>query len=529
MIKHFVAFIIFTFYFINSPCGIYASNTKGAILTQSDVNLLIDKYLDKELLADKNKSGAISIGDRKYLLVVLSWKMGIPRSKLLEIRDDLAIKYSIKGELPSIKSDYSDKLVVEDITKNGIPEFIYYSYSGGTGQVVHEWQIINIPKKEIATASWTIDFSTYGNDKVELDSITESNEMYKEYILAQIAQKKKEKSEDYAEKNNKHELLVNYWMKNNGIECSKLDSPCKIKLLWIDFENESEILDWTKMVEFENESFKLISMFKEGVYLINKNKKKIALIYLPPWQYDTIKKIKFIKGNYLLERDGDYLILNLTDLMIKKSKTKLLHSDKGITVYNAFNKEIDNSSNKIATSCNGVISVITSKGHGSGFIINQEGYALTNYHVVKNAKNIYAIMQYNKKVPIKLVKVSINEDIVLLKLGGEGYSYIPLLTKDKVSLGEEIYAIGTPLTMGLSNSVTRGIISGIRKLDKLTIYQTDASINPGNSGGPLINKNGYAIGIVTFKLSISLGIEGIGFALSSDDIIKTLNLYENIQ
>jgi serine/threonine protein kinase len=305
----------------NLPDQKISSKHKARILSQSEVDSLVDKYLDKDLLADERKSGAIAIGNNKYLIVILSLKKGLPRSKLFEIRNDIAIDYNIKGTLPSINSNFWDKLMIEDVTGDGIPEFIYYSYSGGTGTITHSWQIIDIYKKEIASGDLTIDMNVYGNEKVSLNSLAERNNIYKEYILIQISQKKKDKSNIFGHpKANKHDLLVKFWMNNNGIECSKLKSPHKVKLLWIDFINESEILSWSKAVENENNKFKVIAMFKEGVYLIDKRDKKIALIYLPEDQYDRVNKIIMDNNHIFLERDGDYIDYNSNDSSLNKQK-----------------------------------------------------------------------------------------------------------------------------------------------------------------------------------------------------------------
>jgi hypothetical protein len=88
------------------------------------------------------------------------------------------------------------------------------------------------------------------------------------------------------------------------MDCSKLDTPCKLKLLWINFANEADILNWTRNAEVNNDKYKLISMSKEGVYLINKQYQQIALIYLPEDSLGQIKKIKMIGDKIMLYKDS---------------------------------------------------------------------------------------------------------------------------------------------------------------------------------------------------------------------------------
>lgn len=174
-----------------------------------------------------------------------------------------------------------------------------------------------------------------------------------------------------------------------------------------------------------------------------------------------------------------------------------------------------------------VISIKTESGHGSGFIINDEGYAVTNYHVLENSKKITAFLKGWKPINAELIKIDADKDLAIIKLAGEEYDYLPLGDNSGIKLGMDVYAAGAPISMGLSHSISKGIIGGIRKIKELdlTLLQTDASINPGNSGGPLLNEYGEAIGIVALKIAES-GVEGLGFAISIDDAKRFLNLAE---
>jgi serine protease Do len=152
-------------------------------------------------------------------------------------------------------------------------------------------------------------------------------------------------------------------------------------------------------------------------------------------------------------------------------------------------------------------------GLGSGFVINKDGYIVTNNHVVQKAKDITVILFNKEQYPAKVVGTDPNTDIALIKIEAkENLAVIPLGDSDKLRQGESVIAIGNPF--GLSETVTAGIVSAKGRVIGAGPYddfiQTDASINPGNSGGPLINYYGEVVGINTAIVSSG---QGIGFAV----------------
>jgi serine protease Do len=168
----------------------------------------------------------------------------------------------------------------------------------------------------------------------------------------------------------------------------------------------------------------------------------------------------------------------------------------------------------------GVVTIKTNAGQGTGFIITKGGYIVTNAHVLENAgyANIYTYD--NKKYSATLLGWNDILDIAVLKISG---SFYPLNFGDsnEVKIGEKVIAIGNPL--GLSFTATEGIISAIDRkgINGFNAYfQTDAALNPGSSGGPLINTQGKVIGINNFKMS---GAENLGFALESNHVVPTIN------
>ncbi|MGA2069994.1 MAG: trypsin-like peptidase domain-containing protein [Sedimentisphaerales bacterium] len=170
-----------------------------------------------------------------------------------------------------------------------------------------------------------------------------------------------------------------------------------------------------------------------------------------------------------------------------------------------------------------VVKVSSPAGMGSGFFINEQGYLITNYHVVEKETKIEVTVfkkakdGFNKKV-FKSVRIeAINPfiDLALLKvedLGDEQVKFVYLGDISEIMAGEQVFAIGNPL--GLERTVTNGVISTTNRAFEGLIYlQTDAAINPGNSGGPLFNLSGEVIGVTNMGY-IFFG--GLGFAIPVD-------------
>ncbi len=162
---------------------------------------------------------------------------------------------------------------------------------------------------------------------------------------------------------------------------------------------------------------------------------------------------------------------------------------------------------------------------GSGFIIDDQGYIVTNNHVVENADQITVLLQNEKEYVAEVIGSDSNTDLALLKINADMVlPHATLGNSDQMKVGQWVVAIGSPF--GLSHTVTAGIVSAKGRVIGSSLYddfiQTDASINPGNSGGPLINMNGEVIGI---NSAIVAGGSGIGFAIPinlAKGIIKQL-------
>ena len=169
---------------------------------------------------------------------------------------------------------------------------------------------------------------------------------------------------------------------------------------------------------------------------------------------------------------------------------------------------------------------------GTGFFISDNGYVLTNYHVVE-----YAAM-YNQPAKVithdgnryegLIVGYDAENDIAVLQVNATGLDYAPLGNSDSIRVGDAVYAVGNPLGE-LQFSMTTGSVSATDRListgdgaPAINMFQIDAAVNDGNSGGPVYNKNGQVIGVVTAKYS-KAGIEGLGFAIPINDAIAIAN------
>ena len=157
----------------------------------------------------------------------------------------------------------------------------------------------------------------------------------------------------------------------------------------------------------------------------------------------------------------------------------------------------------------------TQRGLGSGFVVNADGYVVTNNHVVDGATEIRVKLADGRELAGRVVGRDPRTDLALLKVEAHGLPTIPLGDSSALKVGEPVMAIGNPF--GLEQTVTTGIVSATGRVIGEGPYddfiQTDASINPGNSGGPLINARGQVIGINTAIVSRSGGSVGIGFAI----------------
>ena len=160
------------------------------------------------------------------------------------------------------------------------------------------------------------------------------------------------------------------------------------------------------------------------------------------------------------------------------------------------------------------------RGVGSGFILNADGYVMTNAHVVEGADEVIVTLDDKREFKARIIGADKRSDVALLKIEASGLPTVRIGDLSKLKVGEWVIAIGSPF--GLENTVTAGIVSAKSRDtgDLLPLIQTDVAINPGNSGGPLINMRGEVVGINSQIYSRSGGYQGISFAIPIDEATR---------
>ncbi len=185
-------------------------------------------------------------------------------------------------------------------------------------------------------------------------------------------------------------------------------------------------------------------------------------------------------------------------------------------------------SSQVTTNSYGQTSETASSG--TGFIISQDGYIVTNYHVVESATRVFVFLHDGTKHLAAYVGGDEPNDVAVLKIEAQGLQSARLGSSDDLIVGDQVVAIGNPLGE-LTSTLTVGYVSAKdRDINTsgalINMIQTDAAINPGNSGGPLFNMKGEVVGITTAKYSgttsSGASIEGIGFAIPIDDVAKKI-------
>ncbi len=223
------------------------------------------------------------------------------------------------------------------------------------------------------------------------------------------------------------------------------------------------------------------------------------------------QKNEAVSGNAQREEGAVY---NMPDITKEEKKGELLSLVE-------INKKVKNS-------VVGILISERSEGEtafsGSGFIISQDGYIMTNDHVVEGAARVRVVLSDGiTEYDAVIVGEDERSDLAILKVEATGLQPAELGDSDLLEVGETVVAIGNPYGMELAGSVTDGIVSAMnRKIPMngsfMTLIQTNAAINPGNSGGPLVNAYGQVIGITSSKL-VATDYEGIGFAIPINHVV----------
>ena len=180
---------------------------------------------------------------------------------------------------------------------------------------------------------------------------------------------------------------------------------------------------------------------------------------------------------------------------------------------------------RISETLDAVVTITSEDGHGSGCILDANGWIVTNHHVVDDTTANHEVhFSDGRSLPAEVVRWDPVVDVALLKVDSTGLNTLALRPAEQpIDIGDPVYAVGTPYDQGLDATVTRGIISSRRGKGMKQRLQTDVPISPGNSGGALLDENGRWVGVVNAKL-VAFDVDGIGFAIPVDALPRALGL-----
>ena len=203
---------------------------------------------------------------------------------------------------------------------------------------------------------------------------------------------------------------------------------------------------------------------------------------------------------------------------------------QNINVYETANKSVVHITSTVDVQVTSFMDVLPAKGTGSGIILSEEGYILTNAHVVEKAASLKVGLFDQSSYAAKLIGVDSEDDLAVIKISvDKDTELIPITlgTSEDLKIGQKVIAIGNPF--GYDRTMTVGVVSGLNRPVKtaegkviMNAIQTDASINPGNSGGPLLNSRGEVVGINSSIYSMNGSSQGINFAIPIDTAISII-------
>ena len=280
-----------------------------------------------------------------------------------------------------------------------------------------------------------------------------------------------------------------------------------------------------------------------GIATLNTNKRIIASTLEIEWEILDYYKSSLYKQTITSNSDDTYAVLfkhqYYHKIAIKDALRKgFLEFMRLPQVQEFINKEADDESSfeiialniptktvsNLSEAIKSSVTIKENNRHGSGFIISNDGYIVTNYHVISNSNNLVVQLSNGKEFKANVIRKSKIYDLALLKIDTNNLTAFNINNNIDLGIASLVYAIGTPSGEDLSQSISKGIVSGFIEAENGSkLIQTDASVNGGNSGGPLINKEGIVIGVVNSKL-IGLGIEGIAFGIPAYEIGDKLKI-----
>ena len=239
----------------------------------------------------------------------------------------------------------------------------------------------------------------------------------------------------------------------------------------------------------------------------------------------TILANKILKGNSSSTTDGSLVIHKVEAENVKSDESENLVDKSTSEITSEVADSVVEITTEVMTTSN-FYGQYVATGAGSGVIISEDGYIITNNHVIEGASSITVTLRNSETYPAKLVGKDADLDIALIKIDESGLKVAVFGDSEKLQVGDKAVAIGNPLGQ-LGGTVTDGIISALNRsvvVDNVTrnLLQTDTAINPGNSGGGLFNGQGELVGIVESK-STGSEIEGLGFAIPINDVLDVIS------
>ena len=248
------------------------------------------------------------------------------------------------------------------------------------------------------------------------------------------------------------------------------------------------------------------------------------------WSSSTVSDLQDELAITYQEHFNRAVFRGLDELLAKPDFAKLLKR-KGPMFSNVYYKWEDLAlpgpaapAGKISDALGGAVSVIGQYGPCSGSIVSSQGHIVTSSYALADTSKLVKVRTHDgADLVASVLRVNRVVGIALLKLDKPTGLLLPLDTVRERTLGDQVFAIGTPSDISLGQSVSRGIISGQRIHDDVPLLQTDARMSPGNMGGPLLNETGSVIGVVVGKF-VGRSIEGLGFAITIDGLEKFLRI-----
>lgn len=214
---------------------------------------------------------------------------------------------------------------------------------------------------------------------------------------------------------------------------------------------------------------------------------------------------------------------------LNKNKVQELLSDQSVAEEEKNFEPIElpassNHVNDISEALKSSVTIKSNSGHGSGFVVSPDGHIITSYYVVADTNDLKVVLNNGEEYDANIIRVSKVNNLALVKIDKSNLTPFSFDDSEEIEIGQTIYAVGTPNSTSLSQSISKGIISGVRTNDAETrVIQTDVSINRGNNGGAIIDENGVVVGMVSSKL-VGSSVEGVAFGIPSMEIFKILKL-----